>query len=109
MTSGILVLAVTRGKASPECISDSTRANCFPKLPPGCRLAKSSSLNPRFSERATASASPRASMVVVDAVGARPRLQASLATEQSSATSAAAANVDNLELLPEKIGSQVKL
>src|SRR5271157_5576319 len=94
MTSGILVCAVTRGTASPECISDSTRASRLPSFPPGCRLAKSSSLNPRFSESATASASPRASMVVVEAVGASPSEQASLEIEQSKATSAAEARVE---------------
>ncbi len=44
----------------------------------------------------TASASPSASIVVVEAVGASPSAQASCAIEQSSATSAAAAKVDNL-------------
>src|SRR5882762_336255 len=82
--------------ASPLCISASTRASFLPSLPPGCRLAKSSSWNPRFSERATANASPRASMVVVEAVGARPREQASLSTEQSRATFAASARVESL-------------
>ena len=67
-----LRLRVTHGTASPVCISDSTRASRFPNFPPGCRLAKSSSLNPRFSESVTASASPNASMVVVEAVGASP-------------------------------------
>src|SRR5260370_878075 len=94
MTSGIFVCGLTRGSASPECISDSTRANLFPSFPPGCKLAKSSSLNPRFSLSVTASASPNASIVVVEAVGARPSEQASLAIEQSSATSAACAKVD---------------
>src|SRR5207245_4703572 len=45
---------------------------------------------------ATASASPSASIVVVDAVGASPNEHASCATEQSSATSAAAARVERL-------------
>src|ERR1019366_7898054 len=61
---------------------------------PGCRLAKSSSLNPRFSESATANASPRASMVVVEAVGASPREQASWEIEQSKATSEEEAKVE---------------
>src|SRR5580704_987412 len=95
MTSDMRVLATTFGMSSPVCIRDSTRASFFPSFPPGCRFAKSSSLKPRFSDRATASASPNASMVVVDAVGASPREQASLATEQSSATSAASASVES--------------
>ena len=95
----MLVSANTRGRASPLCISASTRASFFPSLPPGCRFAKSSSLNPRFSESATASASPSASIVVVEAVGARPNEQASFATEQSSAISAASAKVESLLLL----------
>src|SRR5450755_3629061 len=97
MTSGIFACAVTRGKASPECINDSTRANRFPSFPPGCKLAKSSSLKPRRSLNVTASASPNASIVVVEAVGANPSAQASCAIEQSNATSAAPANVENLE------------
>src|SRR5215467_5810584 len=88
------VEGATRGSASPVCISDSTRANRFPNFPPGCKLAKSSSLNPRRSLNATASASPKANIVVVEAVGASPREQASCATEQSRATSAADARVE---------------
>jgi len=44
---------------------------------------------------------------VVEAVGASPSVQASFATEQSSTTSAACANVESLRLLPEKTGSPV--
>src|SRR3984885_11444864 len=94
MTSGILVCGKTQGRSSPECISESTRARRLPSLPPGCRLAKSSSLNPRFSLKVTARASPSASIVVVEAVGARPSEQASCAIEQSSVTSAADAKVE---------------
>src|SRR5215467_7122042 len=90
------VEGATRGSASPVCISDFTRANRFPNFPPGCKLAKSSSLNPRRSLNATASASPKASMVVVEAVGASPKEQASCAMEQSKATSAAAARVETV-------------
>src|SRR5580704_10171233 len=90
----MLVFGATRGIASPACIRDSTRANRLPSFPPGCRLAKSSSLNPRRSLNVTASASPKASIVVVEAVGASPKEQASCATEQSRATSAAAAKVE---------------
>src|SRR5207248_9835843 len=65
---------------------------------------------------AIASASPKASIAVVEAVGARPRLQASLTTEQSSATSAASASVetsrvaaDDLPALFSKTESPVML
>src|SRR5580692_9442766 len=91
------VAGVTQGSASPECINDSTRASRFPNFPPGCKLAKSSSLNPRRSLKVTASASPNASIAVVEAVGASPSAQASCAIEQSNATSAAAAKVENVE------------
>src|SRR5579864_1335346 len=94
MTSGMRVEVATHGNAFPLCINDSTRANRFPSFPPGCRFAKSSSLNPRLSLRVTASASPNASIVVVEAVGASPSEQASCATEQSKATSPAAAKVE---------------
>ena len=107
MTSDIPVSGLTRGTASPVCISASTRASRLPSLPPGCRLAKSSSLKPRFSASATASASPKASMVVVEAVGASPRVQASLAMEQSSATSAAETRVEIL--VPAPTSSHVML
>src|SRR5271155_1279617 len=100
-----MVSGVTHGSAGPECIKDSTRANRFPNFPPGWRLAKSSSLNPRFSLSVTASASPRASIVVVEAVGASPSEQASSAIEQSRATSAAAAKVDALVLIPAGKGT----
>src|SRR5271170_4047986 len=89
-----MVSGVTHGSAGPECIKDSTRASRLPSFPPGCRLAKSSSLNPRFSLSVTASASPKASIVVVEAVGANPSEHASSAIEQSKATSAAEAKVD---------------
>src|SRR5271154_1347669 len=80
--------------ASPECINDSTRASRLPSFPPGCKLKKSSSLNPRFCESATARASPKASIVVVEAVGASPSEQASMEIEQSKATSAEDAKVE---------------
>src|SRR5208337_3799898 len=100
MTSLIGVARVTRGMASPVCMSEETRAKRLPSLPPGCRLAKSSSLNPRRWERATASASPSANMAVVEAVGASPSEQASCATEQSRAISAACARVDRVRDCP---------
>ena len=94
MTSDIFVFGVTRGTASPVCIRLSTRARRLPSLPPGWRSAKSSSLKPRFSARVTAKASPSANIVVVEAVGASPSEQASLAMEQSNETSAADASVE---------------
>src|SRR5215472_13176624 len=103
------VLDATRGNESPLCISASTRASFFPSFPPGCRFAKSSSLKPRRSESATASASPRASIVVVDAVGASPNEHASFATEQSSAMSAASAKVESFWLArPPESSAQIK-
>src|ERR1700739_3546304 len=94
MTSFMGVAGATRGMASPVCMSCSTRARRLPSLPPGWRVAKSSARKPFLMETAMARASPRASMAVVDAVGARPMPQASAGTLQSSATSLARASVD---------------
>ena len=67
----------TRGRSSPLCISCSTRSSWLPSLPPGWNTAKSRAEKPRRSSSATASASPSASMQVVEVVGARPIGQAS--------------------------------
>ena len=65
-----------------------------PSAPPGCERAKSSAPKPRASRQATASASPSASIAVVEDVGARFSGQASLATRQSRCTSAYLASVE---------------
>jgi hypothetical protein len=66
-----------------------------PSAPPGWERAKSSSLKPRASSRATASASPSASCAVVLAVGARFIGQASFSTRFDSTRSACRASVDS--------------
>src|SRR3989304_2537482 len=86
----------TRGMFSPVCISSSTFKSLLPRLPPGCGSAKSSSLKPLFSRRATARASPMDSAAAVDAVGARPRGHASSFTPISMITSPAYACYNNL-------------
>ena len=60
-----------------------------PSRPPGCRPRKSSAVKPRLSSSATASASPSASCISEDVVGARLCGQASRACGSSSTTSAA--------------------
>src|SRR5438067_1228950 len=94
MTSRIRVSVRTMGQCLPACMSASTRIRRLPSLPPGCRLAKSSSRNPFSTSSVIASASPIASAAVVLAVGARFIGQASSATLQSSATSAACARLE---------------
>ena len=54
-----------------------------PRLPPGCRRAKSTLVKPRICISDTASASPMAICAVVEVVGARCRMQASWSTETS--------------------------
>ena len=58
-----------------------------PRLPPGCRRAKSTLVKPRICISDTASASPMAICAVVDEVGARCRMQASSFTPTSRCTS----------------------
>ena len=67
----------SRGTSSPACMMSATLRRRRPSLPPGCRIWKSSEENPLRSSSATAMASPRPSMTVVDVVGARPMGQAS--------------------------------
>src|SRR5471032_907464 len=87
--------AATDGTASPLRMTSRTWVSRRrPSAPPGCERAKSSSLKPRRSSSATASASPSASVTVVDAVGARFSVQASLATETSRCTSASFARLE---------------
>ena len=94
MISGIRVVNVTIGAASPACMTFSTRARRRPSLPAGCSDANSSSPKPLRTRSVIASASPMARAAVVLAVGTRFIGQASLATEQSRMTSAARASVD---------------
>ena len=90
-----LVPSNTRGTWSPLRMTSLTCVSSLrPKAPPGCERAKSSSLKPRASSRATANASPSASCAVVLAVGARLSGQASCATLLSSVTCACRASAD---------------
>ena len=78
------------GNASPDMhhILDLQEKPLSQVPPRDAGRAKSSSLNPLFSIKVTARASPRARVVVVLAVGARPRGQASSFTWISRSTSA---------------------
>ena len=90
-----LAFKPTAGTCAPLRITSRTRVSSLrPSAPPGCERAKSSSLKPRASSSATASASPMASCAVVLAVGAKFSGQASRATLLSSATWACLASVD---------------
>src|SRR5471032_2694924 len=90
-----LTSAGTDGTAAPLRMTSRTWVSRRrPSAPPGCERAKSSSLKPRRSSSATASASPSASVTVVDAVGARFSVQASLATDTSRCTSASRARLE---------------
>ena len=69
----------TTGRRSPICMMSRTSLRRAPSLPPGWNTLKCSAVKPRFSRRATARASPSASWIVVEVVGASPLGQASLA------------------------------
>ncbi len=86
MTSGMAVSGRTTGRASPACMSASTRMRRLPIRPAGCRLANSSALKPLLLDKAIARASPSASVAVVLAVGARFIRHASSTTSQLSAS-----------------------
>ena len=73
-----------------------TSLSWAPSLPPGWKTRKCSAVKPRCSSRATASASPRASCMVVEVVGASPFGQASCARRQDEA---------DVRLPPERRGS----
>ena len=66
-----------------------------PRLPPGCRRAKSTLVKPRICISDTASASPMAICAVVEVVGARCRMQASSSTLTSRCTSEFLASADS--------------
>ena len=65
-----------------------TKASFAPSLPPGCRSRNSRAVKPLASNSAIASASPSASCIVVEVVGARPFGQASCATGRQRRMSA---------------------
>ena len=78
-------------------ISCDTVNICKPRLPPGCKTLKSSGLKSRCSINATANASPKAIVSIVDVVGAIPMVHASGASVSSSLKSAACIKVLFLE------------
>ena len=81
------------GTASPECITSRMNFSFAPSRPPGWNSRKRSAVKPRLSNSATASASPSASCISEEVVGARLCGQASRACGSSSTTSADFASV----------------
>ncbi len=75
--------------ASLPCIRSLTLSRRAPSLPPGWKTRKSEAVKPRRSSSATASASPSASWMRVDVVGASPFGQASSTLGNCSTISAA--------------------
>ena len=92
--SCISVPSGASGSRSPACITSRTCARLAPSEPPGWNLRKSSAVKPRASRSAIASASPSASWISVEVVGARPCGQASSTRGRISATSAERASVE---------------
>ena len=80
-------------RRSPVCMTSRMNLSIAPSRPPGCSPRKSSAVKPRLSSSATASASPSASCISEEVVGARLCGQASRACGSSSTTSAAFASV----------------
>ncbi len=78
-----------RGSSLAPCMMSDTLTNRRPSWPPGCRNRKSAVENPIRSSRATAIASPKASITVVEVVGASVSGQASLLLGTIRLTSAA--------------------
>ena len=74
-------------------MASSTSINCRPRLPPGCRAAKSSGVKSRRPLTTSARASPRASISEVLVLGASPRPQASRISPVATTTSAARPSV----------------
>ena len=69
------------GISSPETMTSfAERRSLFPKVPPGCDLAKSSGLKSFLFINEIASASPQTRVAVALEVGARSRGQASFST-----------------------------
>ena len=83
------------GIRSPACIRSPTVASRAPSRPPGCSPRKSSGENARCSISATASASPSASVIVVEVVGASPTGQASATSGSTIATSLCRISVES--------------
>ena len=92
--SDILVPSGFSGTASPECMRSRVNFSIAPSLPPGCSTLKSTEVKPRPSSSAIASASPSASIISEEVVGARLCGQASRAFGSVSATSAALPSED---------------
>ena len=67
------------GISAPVCIRSRTVLSSAPSLPPGCNRPKSTAVKPRLSSSAIANASPSASCISEDVVGARLCGQASRA------------------------------
>ena len=93
--SDILVPSGFSGTASPVCMRSRVYFSIAPSLPPGCSTLKSTEVKPRPSSSAIASASPSASSISEEVVGARLCGQASRAFGSISATSAALLSVDS--------------
>ena len=93
--SDIFVPSGFSGTASPVCMRSRVYFSSAPSLPPGCSTLKSTDVKPRPSSSAIASASPSASIISEEVVGARLCGQASRAFGSVSATSAALASVDS--------------
>jgi len=93
--SDIMVPSGFSGTASPACMRSRVYFSMAPSLPPGCNTLKSTEVKPRPSSSAIASASPSASIISEEVVGARLCGQASRAFGSVSATSAALASVDS--------------
>ena len=79
----------TRGIASPVPIRSPTVTSCAPSLPPGWKAWKSRAEKPLASISAMARASPKASCMVVEVVGARRLGQASSAAGRANGRLAA--------------------
>ena len=83
----------TSGIDFPPCMMSRMNLSSAPSRPPGCSMPKSTAVKPRLSSSAIASASPSASCMSEDVVGARLCGQASRACGSTSVTSAAAPSV----------------
>ena len=81
------------GSSSPWCMMSRTKCRLAPSLPPGWKTRNFSAVKPCRSRSAIASASPSASCISVEVVGARPCGQASSARGRMRATSAPRASV----------------
>ena len=95
MASDMRVPSGASGTASPVCMNSRTVLSSAPSLPPGCSRPKSTAVKPRLSKSAMASASPSASCISEEVVGARLCGQASRACGSASTTSAVVASVES--------------